>query len=236
VEPAGERRQVHAGARAHLGRRTQARRTPGNQRARRRRRHRAGVPAADLHALPPGRQQQCAPARWPRPGAGHRQAARRAARRLGAGLEPRRRLRLDVHGHPAVACIDGHAGRRFERTWRRLDPDRMFAIRVEGLRVLAVEDQADMLESLRQMLEDHGATVTAVTSGAAAYALLRTSPANSMRSSATSACRRWTATTSSAGCGRNSVSDRTVCPPSPLLPMPATRIASAPCMRDSRHT
>ena len=77
---------------------------------------------------------------------------------------------LPLHASTVTPDVDSSG------TWRRLDPDRMFAIRVEGLRVLAVEDQADMLESLRQMLEDHGATVTAVTSGAAAYALLRTSP------------------------------------------------------------
>jgi CheY-like chemotaxis protein len=52
----------------------------------------------------------------------------------------------------------------------------MFAARLDGLRVLAVEDQVDMLDSLRQMLEDHGAIVTPVASGAAAFALLRTNP------------------------------------------------------------
>ena len=61
-------------------------------------------------------------------------------------------------------------------TWRRLDPDRMLAARLDGRRVLAVEDQPDMLESLRRTLEDQGAQVTAVTSGVAAYSILRENP------------------------------------------------------------
>jgi PAS domain S-box-containing protein len=58
-------------------------------------------------------------------------------------------------------------------SWRRLDPDRALVPRLEGRRVLAVEDQRDMLDSLRHMLEEQGAVVTAVTSGVEAYALLR---------------------------------------------------------------
>jgi PAS domain S-box-containing protein len=58
-------------------------------------------------------------------------------------------------------------------TWRRLDPDRVLNLRLEGRRVLAVEDQVDMLESLRRMLEEHGAIVTPVTSGDAALEILR---------------------------------------------------------------
>jgi CheY-like chemotaxis protein len=58
-------------------------------------------------------------------------------------------------------------------TWRVLDPDRMSPQRLECTRVLAVEDQPDMLESLRHMLEERGACVTAVGSGTAALELLR---------------------------------------------------------------
>ena len=58
-------------------------------------------------------------------------------------------------------------------TWRRLDPDRQLELRLDGLRVLAVEDQQDMLESLCGALEEYGAAVTAATSGAAACTLLR---------------------------------------------------------------
>ena len=58
-------------------------------------------------------------------------------------------------------------------TWRRLDPDRLPNQRLDGLRILAVEDQADMLESLRTVLGEHGAEVTPLTSGAAACELLR---------------------------------------------------------------
>ena len=57
--------------------------------------------------------------------------------------------------------------------WRRLDPDRMSTPRLDGKCILAVEDQRDMLESLRHMLEEQGASVTAVESGAAAIEALR---------------------------------------------------------------
>jgi len=44
---------------------------------------------------------------------------------------------------------------------------------LEGLRVLAVEDQRDMLEFLRRLLEEQGAQVVTASSGAAALKLLR---------------------------------------------------------------
>lgn len=75
---------------------------------------------------------------------------------------------LPLH-ESALAHIDTDA----TGTWRRLDPDRQLDLRLDGLRVLAVEDQQDMLESLRSVLEEYGAVVTAVTSGAAACAMLR---------------------------------------------------------------
>jgi PAS domain S-box-containing protein len=61
-------------------------------------------------------------------------------------------------------------------TWRRLDPDRLLNARLEGLRVLAVEDQAEMLESLRQMLEEQGVCVTTAASGLEALEALRAQP------------------------------------------------------------
>jgi PAS domain S-box-containing protein len=61
-------------------------------------------------------------------------------------------------------------------TWRRLDPDRLLNSRLEGLRLLAVEDQAEMLESLRQMLEEQGACVTTAASGLEALEALRAQP------------------------------------------------------------
>ncbi len=64
-------------------------------------------------------------------------------------------------------------GTRSTGTWRRLDPDRLLNQRLDGLRILAVEDQVDMLESLRTVLGEHGAEVTPLTSGAAACELLR---------------------------------------------------------------
>lgn len=61
-------------------------------------------------------------------------------------------------------------------TWRVLDPDRMSPQRLDGTRVLAVEDQPDMLESLRHMLEERGACVTPVPSGLEAFERLRARP------------------------------------------------------------
>jgi PAS domain S-box-containing protein len=81
------------------------------------------------------------------------------------------KVTLPLH-ESALAAVDVDTS----GTWRRLDPDRMLNARVEGLRVLAVEDQAEMLESLRQMLEDQGARVTPVGSGIEALHALRTRP------------------------------------------------------------
>lgn len=75
---------------------------------------------------------------------------------------------LPLHSSAFVTVDSDASG-----TWRRLDPDRMLNLRLEGRRILAVEDQVDMLESLRRMLEDQGATVTPVTSGEAAFGHLR---------------------------------------------------------------
>jgi PAS domain S-box-containing protein len=77
------------------------------------------------------------------------------------------RLQLPVHANSMSMDVDASG------TWRRLDPEADFNTRLEGLRVLAVEDQPDMLESLRRMLEDHGATVMPVATGRMALDLLR---------------------------------------------------------------
>ena len=77
---------------------------------------------------------------------------------------------LPLHAHEPAQDIDTTGA------WRRIDPDRQLSQRLDGKRVLVVEDQRDMLESLRHMLEDQGAHVTAVASGAAALDLLRAAP------------------------------------------------------------
>jgi CheY-like chemotaxis protein len=89
----------------------------------------------------------------------------------GAGKGSLFRVTLPLH-ESSLATVDVES----TGTWRRLDPDRLLNVRLEGLRVLAVEDQAEMLESLRQMLEDQGAKVTTVTSGLDAMQALRTRP------------------------------------------------------------
>jgi PAS domain S-box-containing protein len=80
------------------------------------------------------------------------------------------RLQLPIHASSMNMDIDSSG------TWRRLDPEVDFNNRLEGLRLLAVEDQPDMLESLRRMLEDNGATVVPVATGQLALALLRERP------------------------------------------------------------
>jgi PAS domain S-box-containing protein len=81
------------------------------------------------------------------------------------------KVTLPLH-ESALATLDTES----TGSWRRLDPDRLLNARLEGLRVLAVEDQAEMLESLRQMLEEQGACVTTAASGVEALEALRTHP------------------------------------------------------------
>jgi PAS domain S-box-containing protein len=90
----------------------------------------------------------------------------------GAGRGASFRLELPVHARSMDVDMDVDA----TGTWRRLDPEVDLNSRLEGLRVLAVEDQPDMLESLRRMLEDQGASVIPVTSGRTAFELLRDRP------------------------------------------------------------
>jgi PAS domain S-box-containing protein len=125
-----------------------------------------------------------------------RQADSSSARRhggLGLGLDIVRQL-VELHGGQVSAHSRGIGhGARFvvslpllephlaedvdsSGAWRRLDPDPPPALRLGGVRVRAVEDQPDMLESLRQQLEEQGASVATADSGAAALELLRADP------------------------------------------------------------
>jgi len=122
-----------------------------------------------------------------------RQADSSTARRhggLGLGLAIVKQL-VELHGGQVRALSSGRGqGATFVVTlplqdpllehdvnpgglWHVLDPDRISPQRLEGTRILAVEDQRDMLESLRQMLEERGASITTVESGAQALELLR---------------------------------------------------------------
>jgi CheY-like chemotaxis protein len=86
----------------------------------------------------------------------------------GPGLGATFTVRLQMHESQMPQDPDSSGA------WRRLDPDRVLVARLAGRRILAVEDQPDMLESMRRMLEDQGAIVTAVSSGREAFELLRT--------------------------------------------------------------
>jgi CheY-like chemotaxis protein len=56
---------------------------------------------------------------------------------------------------------------------RAPEPDEAGRAALHGVRILAVEDQATLLEYLRNVLEEHGATVVAVDSAHRALSVLR---------------------------------------------------------------
>ena len=101
VEPAVERRQVHAGRRPHLGRRRRRRYPRPHRGVGYRHRHRRRIPAARVRPLPPGRQRDDTPSRRPRSRPGHRSRSGAAARRRGRGEQRRRRPGRDVRRHAA---------------------------------------------------------------------------------------------------------------------------------------
>ena len=195
MEPALERDQVHArAAGGSRSRSTRDARRGDAPRARHRQRHSGGVPAARVRALPPGRQQRRAPARRARPRAGDRAPPGRAARRHRARRErarwaapcSRRRCRASRRRDARRARCSVRAP--------RAGVDRRQRLRLDGIRVLLVEDEPDARECAeRRALELLGAEVVAVgfrrrrAPGAAAAAARRAC-------CRTSACRARTAT------------------------------------------
>ena len=125
LEPAVQRRPLHAAGRTDrdrgrpFGRRSRARRP------RHRPRRRRVVPAARLRALPPGRGRHHARARRPRSRAGDRPPPRRAARRHRRGVEQRARAGRDVPRRAARAVRPRRrrsaAASRPPRGWARLE-------------------------------------------------------------------------------------------------------------------
>jgi CheY-like chemotaxis protein len=108
---------------------------------------------------------------------------------LGLGLSIARQI-VEMHGGRIEAHSEGHGhGAQFTVAL----PARQCAARapssrddtpsvaslhaLEGVRVLAVEDQPDMRDLLKRILEDHKAKVTVADSAAEALALLRRAPA-----------------------------------------------------------
>ena len=103
LEPALERHQVHARGRPGEGDPRPPGRGRGGHREGQRHRHQPRVRALPVRPLPPGRQQLHHPAiRRPGAGAGHRQAADRAAQRGGQRRERGRRPGRHVHRSPAA--------------------------------------------------------------------------------------------------------------------------------------
>lgn len=109
---------------------------------------------------------------------------------LGLGLAIVQQL-VELHGGMVSAASDGHGkGATFTVRLPRYQQDQqtrplrevvsggpimapvMEPYPLRGLHVLAVEDQPDVLEYLRRMLEEQGATVTAAASAGEALALL----------------------------------------------------------------
>jgi CheY-like chemotaxis protein len=136
--PKGGKVQVSLGAREQPPRGLRHRQRAGDQ---------ARVPAPRVRALPPGRRLDHAPPRRAGAGAVDRQAPGRAARRHGARQEPRRRPGRHVL-HRAAAD-----GRHVTRL------DRLDYPSLEGITVLAVDDEPDARTLIRRVLEQCGARV-----------------------------------------------------------------------------
>jgi signal transduction histidine kinase/CheY-like chemotaxis protein len=108
---------------------------------------------------------------------------------LGLGLSIARQI-VEMHGGSIAAHSEGRGhGARFTVTLparqagtvapvsRDDEPSAASLHALEGVRVLAVEDQPDMRDLLKRILEDHKARVTVADSAAEALALLRQAPA-----------------------------------------------------------
>lgn len=117
----------------------------------------------------------------------HHSSARRYG--LGLGLSLVKQL-VEMHAGQVEARSDGpgkgatfivrlplqpvstHAPEDITGSWK-IDPEAMRPESLKGLRVLAVDDQPAMLDYLTRTLEEHGAEVCAVSSGALALRFLR---------------------------------------------------------------
>ena len=172
LEPALERRQVHAQRRARAGQTRARQLARRDRRERHGRGHPAGVPAARLRPLPPGRQQDDAPAR--RAGAGTRPssatssnctAGRSRAESPGEGQGATFTVLLPVA--PVYRSVG--VGERVHPAARDTLPSYECPDRLDGLRVLVVDDEPDTRELLKVGLGQCGAEV--VTAGSAGEAL-----------------------------------------------------------------
>jgi signal transduction histidine kinase len=104
---------------------------------------------------------------------------------LGLGLAIVKQL-VELHGGTVAARSAGrHAGATFAvslpiapvlaepGSWLLRRSDRIAAgVRLDGIRVLVVDDEPDACEAVRQILRQHGATVRTVTSAAEALAII----------------------------------------------------------------
>ena len=167
LEPALERDQVHAGRRHHRRVGGAGRRRRGDRRQRQRDRHPSRVRALRLRAIPPGRRRHPAAVRRPRSRPRHRPASRRAARRQrrvpkAAGRAGERRS--------ASPCRHARRGgtRGPTSRWRRTIMRRQGRARLDGIRVLVVDDEPDARDLFGSILQAAGAAVT--TAGSAAEA------------------------------------------------------------------
>ena len=129
-----------------------------------------GAPADHLRALPAGRQLDDSLARRPRARVGHRSPPRRSAWRHRRGFQRGARIGGYVHRHAAASSgLLGAGGiRQRPRSAGAVRRARASEERLEGSRILIVDDDADSLDLLRVLLEEAGAAVTPVANAASA--------------------------------------------------------------------
>ncbi len=165
VESVVERREVHAARRPRAGARRARRLVRRDRRQRHGDRHPADVPAVRVRALSSSGRRHDAQDRRARPRPRDRASPRRNARRHGRGVERRRgqgatfRVRLPVMAvHPEGFRLPGK-----HPDVERLEPLTGLES-LQGIRVVAVDDEPDALMLLRVVLEAAGADVVTVSS------------------------------------------------------------------------
>jgi anti-sigma regulatory factor (Ser/Thr protein kinase) len=142
---------------------------------------------------------------------------------------------LPIHGSPRPSPADGDAVRRF-----RDDSSFERPPQLRGLRVLVVDDEADVRQLVHAILDECGSLVTTASSAEEALDVLSRETPDVLISDigmpGTDGCRAPTATSSSASCGLSRRIAAARSPPSRSRRTHGWRIGSAPKTPASRST